>query len=277
MNVKFFAVCGLIAISSLYGCSAREGKGITNSWITPDAGNYIVVYDQLGKNKGQVTYIGNGTVSYSERDQDVYQLTGRVQTVVFTRENQGEGGTQDMSVPVSAQGVNGKVDVEIKMQLSPTQKSMGNYVKQYKKDFQSFYLGELRSAVQTCAIKSSGKLSAFEFQDPFESGLRSCLADSFSDVDVEINFISARLTGVPNFGDSFAASRAAIAEKKAAITALDLEKERRAKEAAIERSVDDKIFERSMYRKKLEIQQTLAEKGINSFPTVTGVNSYVGK
>jgi hypothetical protein len=277
MKGKYLVVPGLLLSLGLTSCSAREGKGLTNSWITPDAGNYIVVYDQLGDNKGKVTYIGNGTVSYSERDQDVYQLTGRVQTIVFTKENQGEGATQDLSVPVSAQGVNGKVDIEIKMQLLPTQESMGNYIKQYKKQFQEFYPGELRSAVQTCAIKASSKLSAFDFQDPFEAKLQSCMTETFSAVGVKINFISTRLTGVPNFGDSFAASRAAIAEKKAAITALDLEKERREKEAAIERGIDDKVFERSLAKRRLEVQQTLAEKGINSFPTVTGVNSYVGK
>jgi hypothetical protein len=262
---------------ALTSCNPREGSGITNSWATPEAGNYLVVYDQLGTKKGQVTYIGNGTVSYSERDQDIYQLTGRIQTVVFTKENQGQGGAEDQSVPISAQGVNGRADVEIKFQFQPTQESMGTYVKQYKKTFSDFHSSELRSAVQTCAISASDKLSAFDFQIPFEKNLLKCLDDSFNSVGVNINFVSARLTGVPDFGDSFAKSRAAIAEKKAAITALDLEKERRDKEAAIEKTIDDKTFERILAKKKLEIQETLAEKGINSFPLTTGINAVTGK
>jgi hypothetical protein len=268
-----FSALGL----SLTACNPREGSGITNSWSTLEAGNYLVVYDQLGSKKGQVTYIGNGTVSYSERDQDIYQLTGRVQTVVFTKENQGQGGAEDQSVPISAQGVNGRADIEIKFQFKPTQDSMGAFVKQYKKTFPEFHSSELRSAVQTCAISASDKLSAFDFQKPFENNLVKCLENSFDSVGVKIDFFSARLTGVPNFGDSFAKSRAAIAEKKAAITALDLEKERRDKEAAIEKTIDDKTFERILAKKKLEIQETLAEKGINSFPLTTGVSAVTGK
>lgn len=273
--MKFSRALIVLSLLGAVGCSPRQGSGITNSWITPDAGNYIVVYDQLGSKKGEVTSIGNGTISFSERDQDVYELTGRVQTVVYTKENQGEGGAQDLSVPVSAQGVNGKVDIEIKLQLKPTQESMGAYIKQYEKSFEYFYPGELRSAVQTCAIQTSSNLSAFDFQSSFEPAMTKCLTKTFKDVGVEINFISTRLTGVPDFGASFAASRAAIAEKKAAITALDLEQERRKKEAAIEQTVDDRTFQRILAKKKLDIQQILAEKGINSFPV--GLTSVSGE
>jgi hypothetical protein len=266
MKNRILVSLGVALAILLPSCSSRSGDGVTNSWMTPDAGNYLVVYDQLGAKKGQVTYIGNGTVSFSKRDQDVYELSGRVRTVVYTSANQGEGGSEDQSVPISAQGVNGRADIEIKLKMLPTQESMGAYVKEYKQSFSDFTAGALRSAVQTCAISSSNDLSAFDFQKAFEVALNKCLTESFEKAGVRINFISAKLTGVPNFGESFAKSRAAIAEKKAAITALDLEKERRDKEAAIEKTIDDKTFARILAKKRLDIQEILAQKGINSFP-----------
>jgi hypothetical protein len=269
-----FALLSILVCAGIAGCNPREGSGLTNSWATPEAGNYLVVYDQLGAKKGEVTYIGNGTVTYSERDQDVYELTGRVQTVVFTKEKQGEGGAEDLSIPISAQGVNGRADVEVKFKFMPTPDSMGAYVKQYKKPFDQFYGGELRSSTQTCAISASETLKPEDFSKPFEAALTKCLSETFGKVGVKIDFISSRLTGVPNFGEQFAASRRAIAEKRAAIAALDLEKQRRDKEAAIETTINDKAFERSIKKQELEIKRQLAEKGVSPFATVVGVNAY---
>jgi hypothetical protein len=255
------------------GCF-RSGSNGLNSWISPDRpGDYIVVYDVLGKDRGKVTSIANGVVNFSERDQDVFKVSGRNQTAVFTSENQGEGGSVDTSIKISPGGVEGRANLTIVYNLAPTKDSMGRFIEVYQTTLEDFSSNQLRAAVQICATQETANLIPQNTQAKLPPLLQKCLTDSFKKLGVNINIVSVNLNSKPFFGEAYEAAIKRALTTQAEVEALELEKAKRTKEIEIERLVSDEIFQRQLLKRNQDLQEKAINKGINPFPVVNGSGS----
>jgi hypothetical protein len=267
-----FSTLFVAVAASLTSCSSGAIFGVT-SWETLSAGQVAAVYHASGGEKDKVD-IYSGKFNYGPFDKVLIYSTGQQLVDYSSRKDQGK--EIDQSIHFAAQNIKGTINVQVIIIFEPTQESIGTVAKVLRVDEEHFKNQNLYASTQNAIIQVGARLDPATFNSNLPDVAEKVKAALQKEYGKMVRIQEVRITGIADFGESFNAQLAQQSALKAA-TANEASKLKliQAKKATLEaeainiKAIDPVVREYQLKVKRLEIEATLAEKGIS--PYATGV------
>jgi hypothetical protein len=273
-----FKNVGLLALvtattTSLTACSSGAIFGIT-SWDTLSAGQVAAVYHAAGGEKDKVD-IYSGKFNYGPFDKVLIYSTGQQLIDYSSRSDQGR--PIDQSIHFAAQNIKGTINVQVIIEFKPTQESIGTVAKVLRVDEHSFKDNNLYASTQNAIIQVGAGLDPATFNANLPSVAEKVKAALQREYGAMIEIKEVRITSIADFGKAFndqlaqqSALKAATANEAAKLKLVQAKKATLEAEAINIKAIDPAVRDYQLKVKRLEIEATLADKGIS--PYATGVS-----
>jgi hypothetical protein len=270
-KLGFSTLVAAVAISST-SCSSGAIFGVT-SWETLSAGQVAAVYHASGGEKDKVD-IYSGKFNYGPFDKVLIYSTGQQLVDYSSRMDQGK--EIDQSIHFAAQNIKGTINVQVIIMFEPTQESIGTVAKVLRVDENSFKTENLYASTQNAIIQVGAELDPSTFNSNLPSVAEKVKVALQKEYGKMVRIQDVRITGIADFGKSFndqlaqqSALKAATANEASKLKLIQAKKATLEAEAINIKAIDPLVREYQLKVKRLEIEATLAEKGIS--PYATGV------
>jgi hypothetical protein len=274
LNFKKLSLSALVLAiaTSSTSCSSGAIFGVT-SWETLNAGQVAAVYHGSGADKDKVD-IYSGKFNYGAFDKVLIYSTGQQLVDYSSRTDQGT--PIDQSIHFAAQNIKGKINVQVIIAFEPTQESIGTVAKVLRVDEGHFKNQNLYASTQNAIIQVSAGLDPATYNVNLATVAEKTKESLQKEYGKMVRIQEVRITGIADFGEAFSQQLAEQSALKAA-TANEASKRKliEAKKATLEaeainiKAIDPVVREYQLKVKRLEIEATLAGKGIS--PYATGV------
>jgi hypothetical protein len=274
-NVKKIGFLTLVAVATtgLTSCSSGAIFGIT-SWETLNAGQVAAVYHAAGGEKDKVD-IYSGKFNYGPFDKVLIYSTGQQLIDYSSRTDQGK--PIDQSIHFAAQNIKGSINVQVIIEFKPTQESIGTVAKVLRVDEHSFKDNNLYASTQNAIIQVGAELDPSTFNSNLPSLAEKVKAALQKEYGTMVGIKEVRITSIADFGKTFndqlsqqSALKAATANEAAKLKLVQAKKATLEAEAMNIKAIDPVVRDYQLKLKRLEIEATLAEKGIS--PYATGIS-----
>jgi hypothetical protein len=260
------------ATTGLTSCSSGAIFGVT-SWETLSAGQVAAVYHASGEEKNKVD-IYSGKFNYGPFDKVLIYSTGQQLIDYSSRTDQGKA--IDQSIHFAAQNIKGTINVQVIIMFEPTQESIGTVAKVLRVDENSFKTENLYASTQNAIIQVGAELDPSTFNSNLPSVAEKVKIALQKEYGKMVRIQEVRITGIADFGKSFndqlaqqSALKAATANEASKLKLIQAKKATLEAEAINIKAIDPSVRDYQLKVKRLEIEATLAEKGIS--PYATGV------
>jgi hypothetical protein len=273
-DVKKFGFLTLVIAlaTSSTACSSGAIFGIT-SWETLSAGQVAAVYHGSGGEKDKVD-IYSGKFNYGPFDKVLIYSTGQQLVDYSSRTDQGK--EIDQSIHFAAQNIKGTINVQVIIMFEPTQESIGTVAKVLRVDEEQFKNQNLYASTQNAIIQVGAGLDPATFNSNLPDVAEKVKIALQKEYGQMVRIKDVRITGIADFGQSFndqlaqqSALKAATANEASKLKLIQAKKATLEAEAINIKAIDPAVREYQLKVKRLEIEATLAEKGIS--PYATGV------
>ena len=271
-KVSFFALLSAMALSSS-SCSSGAVYGIT-SWETLNAGQVAAVYHGTGSDKDKVD-IYTGKFNYGPFDKVLIYSSGQQLVDFSSRTDQGK--EIDQAINFAAQNIQGKINVQVIIMFEPTQESIGAVAKVLRVDEEKFKAQNLYASTQNAIIQVGAGLDPATFNANLPDVAKKVKLQLQNEYGKMIKIQEVRITGIADFGKAFndqlaqqSAFKAATANEAAKLKLIQAKKATLEAEAINIKAIDPAVRDYQLKVKRLDIEATLAEKGIS--PYATGVS-----
>ena len=271
-KVSFFALLSAMALSSS-SCSSGAVYGIT-SWETLNAGQVAAVYHGTGSDKDKVD-IYTGKFNYGPFDKVLIYSSGQQLVDFSSRTDQGK--EIDQAINFAAQNIQGKINVQVIIMFEPTQESIGAVAKVLRVDEEKFKAQNLYASTQNAIIQVGAGLDPATFNANLPEVAKKVKLQLQNEYGKMIKIQEVRITGIADFGKAFndqlaqqSAFKAATANEAAKLKLIQAKKATLEAEAINIKAIDPAVRDYQLKVKRLDIEATLAEKGIS--PYATGVS-----
>ena len=258
--------------TGLTSCSSGAIFGVT-SWETLNAGQVAAVYHASGEEKNKVD-IYSGKFNYGPFDKVLIYSTGQQLIDYSSRTDQGKA--IDQSIHFAAQNIKGTISVQVIIMFEPTQESIGTVAKVLRVDENSFKTENLYASTQNAIIQVGAELDPSTFNSNLPSVAEKVKIALQKEYGKMVRIQEVRITGIADFGKSFndqlaqqSALKAATANEASKLKLIQAKKATLEAEAINIKAIDPLVRDYQLKVKRLEIEATLAEKGIS--PYATGV------
>jgi hypothetical protein len=270
-KIGFSTLVALVATSST-SCSSGAIFGVT-SWETLSAGQVAAVYHASGEEKDKVD-IYSGKFNYGPFDKVLIYSTGQQLVDYSSRTDQGKA--IDQSIHFAAQNIKGTISVQVIIMFEPTQESIGTVAKVLRVDEEHFKAQNLYASTQNAIIQVGAELDPATFNSNLPSVAEKVKAALQKEYGKMVRIQEVRITGIADFGKSFndqlaqqSALKAATANEASKLKLIQAKKATLEAEAINIKAIDPVVRDYQLKVKRLEIEATLADKGIS--PYATGV------
>jgi hypothetical protein len=270
-KLGFLTLMMAIATGST-SCSSGAIFGIT-SWDTLSAGQVAAVYHASGEGKDKVD-IYSGKFNYGPFDKVLVYSTGQQLVDYSARTDQGK--EIDQSIHFAAQNIKGTINVQVIITFEPTQESIGTVAKVLRVDEEHFKNQNLYASTQNAIIQVGAGLDPSTFNANLPDVAEKVKIALQKEYGKMVRIQEVRITGIADFGKAFndqlAQQSALKAETANEVSKLKLTQAKKARleaEAINIKAVDPSVRDYQLKVRRLEIEATLAEKGIS--PYATGV------
>lgn len=272
-----FKKLGFLALITAIGtgstsCSSGAIFGVT-SWETLDAGQVAAVYHGSGEGKDKVD-IYSGKFNYGPFDKVLIYSTGQQLVDYSSRTDQGQ--PIDQSIHFAAQNIKGKINVQVIITFEPTQESIGTVAKVLRVDEKSFKNQNLYASTQNAIIQVGAGLDPATFNANLPDIAQKVKAALQTEYGKMVKVQEVRITSIADFGEVFndqlaqqSALKAATANEASKLKLIQAKKATLEAEAVNIKAIDPAIRDYQLRVRRLEIEATLANKGIS--PYATGV------
>jgi hypothetical protein len=267
-----FSTLVIALATSSTACSSGAIFGIT-SWETLSAGQVAAVYHGSGGDKDKVD-IYSGKFNYGPFDKVLIYSTGQQLVDYSSRTDQGK--EIDQSIHFAAQNIKGTINVQVIIMFEPTQESIGTVAKVLRVDEENFKSQNLYASTQNAIIQVGADLDPATFNSNLPDVAAKVKLALQKEYGKMVRIQDVRITGIADFGQSFndqlaqqSALKAATANEAAKLKLIQAKKATLEAEAINIKAIDPAVREYQLKVKRLEIEATLAEKGIS--PYATGV------
>jgi hypothetical protein len=273
-NLKSFSVLALIAAlaTGSAGCSSGAVFGVT-SWDTLNAGQVAAVYHATGSDKDKVD-IYTGKFNYGPFDKVLVYSTGQQLVDFSSRTDQGK--EIDQSIHFAAQNIKGTINIQVIIMFEPTQESIGTVAKVLRVDEEHFKAQNLYASTQNAIIQVGAGLDPSTFNANLPDVAEKVKAALQKEYGNMVKIQEVRITGIADFGKAFneqlaqqSALKAATNNEASKLKLIQAKKATLEAEAINIKAIDPSVRDYQLKVKRLEIEATLAEKGIS--PYATGV------
>jgi hypothetical protein len=273
-NLKNLGLLTLFTVvaTGTTACSSGAIFGVT-SWDTLSAGQVAAVYHASGGEKDKVD-IYSGKFNYGPFDKVLIYSTGQQLVDYSSRMDQGK--EIDQSIHFAAQNIKGTINVQVIIMFEPTQESIGTVAKVLRVDENSFKAENLYASTQNAIIQVGAELDPSTFNSNLPNVAEKVKAALQKEYGKMVRIQDVRITGIADFGKSFndqlaqqSALKAATANEASKLKLIQAKKATLEAEAINIKAIDPLVREYQLKVKRLEIEATLAEKGIS--PYATGV------
>jgi hypothetical protein len=274
-NLKKLSLSTLVAAiaTGTTACSSGAIFGVT-SWDTLSAGQVAAVYHASGGEKDKVD-IYSGKFNYGPFDKVLIYSTGQQLVDYSSRTDQGK--PIDQSVHFAAQNIKGTINVQVIIVFEPTQESIGTVAKVLRVDEDHFKAQNLYASTQNAIIQVGAGLDPATFNSNLPDVATKVKAALQAEYGKMVHIQEVRITGIADFGKSFndqlaqqSALKAATANEASKLKLIQAKKATLEAEAINIKAIDPVVRDYQLKVKRLEIEATLAEKGIS--PYATGVS-----
>jgi hypothetical protein len=274
-NFKKLGFLTLVAVATtgLTSCSSGAIFGVT-SWETLNAGQVAAVYHAAGGEKDKVD-IYSGKFNYGPFDKVLIYSTGQQLIDYSSRTDQGK--PIDQSIHFAAQNIKGSINVQVIIEFKPTQESIGTVAKVLRVDEHSFKDNNLYASTQNAIIQVGAELDPSTFNSNLPNLAEKVKAALQKEYGTMVGIKEVRITGIADFGKTFndqlsqqSALKAATANEAAKLKLVQAKKATLEAEAMNIKAIDPVVRDYQLKLKRLEIEATLAEKGIS--PYATGIS-----
>ncbi|MGL4758703.1 MAG: SPFH domain-containing protein [Patescibacteria group bacterium] len=271
MNSKVVFL-GLISACSLslFGCTPTD---VTKSGVTWDNKGYsrsnpaektiILRVSGQGKDQGS-TRIESGLVYFDRYNEVAFHIYDGRQNAIFTSRKD-QGSEVDDAIEFSAKGAMGKANVAIVFSFNPTDESMGEFIRQYRKDDQDFAKTEFRQSIQQEMVKimrDYDPVQAVEKQDEIAGKLQNALQGRYGKM---ISIINVGFTDRFVFSESVNRAIAEASEAKAQEGAIQAQKDLLKKQSELRAAQKAAFGELTNEQREYELRRTAIEKGMNIY------------
>jgi hypothetical protein len=253
-------------------CSSGAIFGVT-SWETLNAGQVAAVYHASGGEKDKVD-IYSGKFNYGAFDKVLIYSTSQQLVDYSSRTDQGK--EVDQSIHFAAQNIKGTINVQVVIMFEPTQESIGTVAKVLRVDESSFKNINLYASTQNAIIQVGAGLDPSTFNSNLPSLAEKVKEALQKEYGKMVRIQEVRITGIADFGKSFneqlaqqSALKAATANEASKLKLIQAKKATLEAEAINVKAIDPSVRDYQLKVRRLEIEATLAEKGIS--PYATGV------
>lgn len=267
-----FLILVIAVATGSTSCSSGAIFGIT-SWETLSAGQVAAVYHASGGEKDKVD-IYSGKFNYGPFDKVLVYSTGQQLVDYSSRTDQGK--EIDQSIHFAAQNIKGTINVQVIVVFEPTQESIGTVAKVLRVDENAFKSTNLYASTQNAIIQVGAGLDPATFNSDLPSIAEKVKVALQKEYGKMVRIQEVRITGIADFGKAFndqlAQQSALKAETVNEVSKLKLTQAKKARleaEAINIKAIDPLVREYQLKVKRLEIEATLADKGIS--PYATGV------
>jgi hypothetical protein len=273
-KLKSFSFLTLLATlaTGASSCSSGAVFGVT-SWETLNAGQVAAVYHAAGGEKDKVD-IYTGKFNYGPFDKVLVYSTGQQLVDFSSRTDQGK--EIDQSIHFAAQNIKGTINVQVIIMFEPTQESVGTVAKVLRVDEEHFKAQNLYASTQNAIIQVGAGMDPATFNSNLPDIATKVQAQLQKEYGKMIKIQEVRITGIADFGKSFndqlaqqSALKAATANEASKLKLIQAKKATLEAEAINIKAIDPAVRDYQLKVKRLEIEATLAEKGIS--PYATGV------
>jgi hypothetical protein len=273
-KLKSFSFLTLLATlaTGTASCSSGAVFGVT-SWETLNAGQVAAVYHAAGGEKDKVD-IYTGKFNYGPFDKVLVYSTGQQLVDFSSRTDQGK--EIDQSIHFAAQNIKGTINVQVIIMFEPTQESVGTVAKVLRVDEEHFKAQNLYASTQNAIIQVGAGMDPATFNSNLPDIATKVQAQLQKEYGKMIKIQEVRITGIADFGKSFndqlaqqSALKAATANEASKLKLIQAKKATLEAEAINIKAIDPAVRDYQLKVKRLEIEATLAEKGIS--PYATGV------
>jgi hypothetical protein len=270
-KIGFLTLVIAVATSST-SCSSGAIFGVT-SWETLSAGQVAAVYHASGGEKDKVD-IYSGKFNYGPFDKVLIYSTGQQLVDYSSRSDQGK--EIDQSIHFAAQNIKGTMNVQVIIMFEPTQESIGTVAKVLRVDEEHFKTQNLYASTQNAIIQVGAGLDPATFNSNLPDVAEKVKAALQKEYGKMVRIQEVRITGIADFGKSFndqlaqqSALKAATANEASKLKLIQAKKATLEAEAINIKAIDPAVRDYQLKVKRLEIEATLADKGIS--PYATGV------
>jgi SPFH domain / Band 7 family len=273
-KLKSFSFLTLLATlaTGASSCSSGAVFGVT-SWETLSAGQVAAVYHAAGGEKDKVD-IYTGKFNYGPFDKVLVYSTGQQLVDFSSRTDQGK--EIDQSIHFAAQNIKGTINVQVIIMFEPTQESVGTVAKVLRVDEEHFKAQNLYASTQNAIIQVGAGMDPATFNSNLPEIATKVQTQLQKEYGKMIKIQEVRITGIADFGKSFndqlaqqSALKAATANEASKLKLIQAKKATLEAEATNIKAIDPSVRDYQLKVKRLEIEATLAEKGIS--PYATGV------
>jgi hypothetical protein len=273
-KIKTFSFLAMMAAlaTGATSCSSGAVFGVT-SWETLNAGQVAAVYHASGGEKDKVD-IYTGKFNYGPFDKVLVYSTGQQLVDFSSRTDQGK--EIDQSIHFAAQNIKGTINVQVIIMFEPTQASIGTVAKVLRVDEEHFKAQNLYASTQNAIIQVGAGLDPSTFNSNLPDVAEKVKAALQKEYGNMVKIQEVRITGIADFGKAFndqlaqqSALKAATANEASKLKLIQAKKATLEAEAVNIKAVDPAVRDYQLKVKRLEIEATLAEKGIS--PYATGV------
>jgi SPFH domain / Band 7 family len=273
-KLKSFSFLTLLATlaTGASSCSSGAVFGVT-SWETLSAGQVAAVYHAAGGEKDKVD-IYTGKFNYGPFDKVLVYSTGQQLVDFSSRTDQGK--EIDQSIHFAAQNIKGTINVQVIIMFEPTQESVGTVAKVLRVDEEHFKAQNLYASTQNAIIQVGAGMDPATFNSNLPEIATKVQTQLQKEYGKMIKIQEVRITGIADFGKSFndqlaqqSALKAATANEASKLKLIQAKKATLEAEAINIKAIDPSVRDYQLKVKRLEIEATLAEKGIS--PYATGV------
>jgi hypothetical protein len=270
-NFSFLALMATLATGAT-GCASGAVMGVT-SWDTLSAGQVAAVYHASGSEKDKVD-IYTGKFNYGPFDKVLVYSTGQQLVDFSSRTDQGK--EIDQSIHFASQNIKGTINVQVIIMFEPTQESIGTVAKVLRVDEEHFKAQNLYASTQNAIIQVGAGLDPATFNANLPDVAEKVKVQLQKEYGRMVKIQEVRITGIADFGKAFndqlaqqSALKAATANEASKLKLIQAKKATLEAEAINIKSIDPAVRDYQLKVKRLDIEATLAEKGIS--PYATGV------
>ncbi|GAC1476691.1 MAG: hypothetical protein NVS2B14_18500 [Chamaesiphon sp.] len=218
--------------------------------------------------------IYSGKFNYGPFDKVLVYSTGQQLVDYSSRSDQGKPINQ--SIHFAAQNIKGNINVQVVIVFEPTQESIGNVARILRVDENAFKNTNLYASTQNAIIQVGAKLDPSTFNANLPSVAEQVKEALQKEYGKMVKIQEVRITGIADFGKAFndqlaqqSALKAEIANEVSKLKLTQAKKARLEAEAINIKAIDPSVRDYQLKVKRLEIEATLADKGIS--PYATGV------
>lgn len=274
-NFKRFNFATLaVALGTLTTSCTTGFLPVMGGWDTLGAGQVAAVYHASGTDKDKVD-IYSGQYNYGPFDKVLVYSTAQQLVDYSSRIDQGK--EIDQSIHFAAQNIKGTINVQVIITFAPTQESIGTVARVLRVNETQFKAQNLYASTQNAIIQVGAGLDPATFNSNLPDVAQKVKVALQKEYGKMVHIQEVRITGIADFGKSFndqlaqqSALKAATANEASKLKLIQAKKATLEAEAVNIKAIDPIVRDYQLRVKRLEIEATLAEKGIS--PYATGVS-----